>query len=86
MSRIFKDEYNKVGTHLLIANETEITMTISEIESIIGKKLPASAHEHRVWWANHENNPQCFWMRAGYKIESLSSSDLKKKIIVFHKI
>ena len=86
MSRIFKDEYNKAGSHLLVLNEAVITMTFSEIESIIGKKLPASAHEHREWWANHENNSQCFWIRVGYRTDNLSKSDLKKQIIVFHKI
>jgi len=62
----------------------DITLSFSEIESILGFPLPRSAHAHQPWWANqknHDNRSQTSsWMDAGFRVESL---DLRNKWVRF---
>ena len=43
-------------TEFLRNQSDEVEMTFSEIERIIGAKLPPSARYHRAWWSNNEQN------------------------------
>lgn len=62
----------------------DITLSFSEIESILGFPLPRSAHAHRPWWANqknHDNHSQTsIWMDAGFQVESF---DLRNRWVRF---
>ncbi|MBX3677423.1 MAG: hypothetical protein KF853_10405 [Rhodocyclaceae bacterium] len=66
------------------AKRDSITLSFSEIESILGFSLPRSAHDHRPWWANqknHDNRPQTSgWMDAGFQVESI---DIRNKWVRF---
>lgn len=51
-----------------IKNDSMITMSFSEIEKVLGKKLPSSAYSHRSWWANQAAHVQAdAWMSVGMK-------------------
>ena len=50
--------------------------TFSKIEEIIGGPLPASAYNHRAWWANdsvgHVQSQQ--WLDVGWRVSSINMS------------
>lgn len=73
--------YAPIGTHLSSTEEREATLAFGEIESIIGRELPASAHRHRAWWANTDTHSQALtWLSAGWKVEA---ADLDAKTVTF---
>jgi CBS domain-containing protein len=47
----------------------EVRLTFEEIEQIIGGSLPASAYEHRAWWANDsQGHPHSqLWLEVGWR-------------------
>ena len=47
-----RGKYRNLYTHLCGLPAQEWRTTFSEIESILGFELPASARLHRPWWAN----------------------------------
>ena len=50
-----RGKYQRLYTHLLVHQAQEWRTSFSEIESIIGFELPASARIHRPWWANQRS-------------------------------
>ena len=73
--------YGPIGTHLAAESGREATLGFAEIESIIGRTLPASAHRHRAWWANTDTHSQALtWLSAGWKVEA---ADLDAKTVTF---
>lgn len=52
----------------------EVTLLFSEASNILGFSLPASAKDHRAFWANQSNTtnrPQArAWQEAGFHVES----------------
>ncbi|WP_139490159.1 DUF7662 domain-containing protein [Brevibacillus dissolubilis] len=52
-------------------SEVKITLTYSEIENILGFKLPESAYKHREWWANGSHSHSNMWIGAGWKVDSV---------------
>ncbi len=73
--------YAAIGTHLADVSEGEKTLSFDEIESIIGRALPASAHRHRAWWANTDTHSQALtWLSAGWKVEA---ADLDAREVTF---
>ena len=53
---------------------SEVTLTFDDIEGLLGDALPASAREHRGWWANEmrpdSRHVQCrAWMETGWFVE-----------------
>jgi len=64
-------KYGPLGTFLLSEKEKGkkvISKTFSEIEAIIQDKLPATARNNEVWWANDETHVQAKdgWLAAGF--------------------
>jgi CBS domain-containing protein len=53
-----------------------LALTFSEIEAIIGAELPASARDHRSWWANnattHVQAEQ--WLKVNWRVVSINVS------------
>jgi len=62
----------------------EYSLTLSEIESILGVPLPASARNRRAWWSNRSRGAvqADAWMDAGYHVETI---DLDNERITFRK-
>ncbi len=57
----------------------QIPMTFSEIEELIGDKLPSSARKHRPWWSNNPSNSVITyaWLKAGYKTSKVNMNEEK---------
>ena len=70
-------KYDPLQKHLMgiASNVREIRMTFSQIENILGAKLPHSAHVHRAWWANETVGSHVearSWMEAGWRVETVN--------------
>ena len=65
-------------------NGDEVVMTFSEIETLIGRSLAASARTRRAWWSNRSRGAvqAAAWMGAGYHVEEL---DLEAETVTFRK-
>lgn len=60
-------------------NVGEKTITFSEMERILGFKLPKSAYVYRQWWAN-STSPQQHphaqsWLAAGWTVDTVNQQD-----------
>jgi DNA-binding XRE family transcriptional regulator len=62
----------------------EISLTLSEIEALLGDVLPASARTTRGWWSNRARGSlqAAAWMDAGYHVAEV---DLAVERVVFRK-
>lgn len=74
--------YEPLGQYLRKSATGRIPMTFKEIETVIGRKLPASAYRHRPWWANEArgHSHAKAWLQAGYVTEQV---DMSEKKLVF---
>lgn len=77
-----ESKYAPLANHLLKLSKRQERLIIdfSEIEKIIGDRLPATAREHRSWWANdsttHVQSGQ--WLKANWRVVSINMT--KEKI------
>lgn len=64
------------------ADDDVLTFTFEQIEAIIGDRLPATANQHRLWWANdsqgHVQSKQ--WLDVGWRVASV---DTEAQTVVF---
>lgn len=77
-------KYWSLFDHLRRNQQDELTMTFSEIETLLGSDLPPSARSHRGWWSNRSVGAvqAAAWMEAGYHVEEI---DLEEESVTFHK-
>ena len=58
------------------ACKREISLSLTQVESIVGSSLPKSAFKYPEWWSDQTNistRPQAkAWIEAGYKVVSVS--------------
>jgi len=63
--------YRALTDHLLGLHTTTLRMTYREIEGLVGP-LPASAQNHRAWWANDKTHSHgTAWMGAGWLVDEV---------------
>jgi len=69
-----------------IPNEKiNITLYFSEIEDLIGTKLPNSAKKYRPWWANETegtHSQRLAWMNAGWLVDKV---DYETESVIFRR-
>lgn len=75
-------KYDKFCQYLLGSGMSEIKITFTEIETILGFSLPRSAYTYPMWWANYGHSQASSWTGAGYMVKHV---DLKIKTILFTK-
>jgi len=77
-------KYYPLYTYLHTQSLDELTLTLAEIESLLGLPLPASARANRAWWSNRSRGAvqADAWMSAGYHVETI---DLENERITFRK-
>ena len=62
-------KYDPLGQYLSGQPTDSCTLTFSEVETIIGGRLPASAREHQGWWGNDKTHVQArSWMHVDWKV------------------
>ena len=57
-----------------------IKLQFSQIEGLIGKDLPASAHQNPEWWKNKNSVHAKAWQSIGWNIKEVN---LKEKTVIF---
>ncbi len=77
-------KYDRLGTYLREQGWAEIPMTFTEIERVVGTKLPKS-QEYPAWWSNSVTNNVMtkVWLDAGYET---SQVDARGRKLVFKRI
>jgi DNA-binding XRE family transcriptional regulator len=61
----------------------EISLSLGEIEHLLGQALPPSARSRRDWWGNRSGTLQASaWMEAGYHVTVI---DLENERVTFGK-
>jgi hypothetical protein len=49
-----------------------LTMNFADVEQVLGERLPASAHNHRAWWADDASHVHATaWPAAGWPVEGV---------------
>jgi len=64
-------------------NTISIHLSFSEIEAIIGSKLPPSAYKHIAWWANQKYSDHVqtrSWVDIGWMVKK---PNLKSMSVIF---
>jgi hypothetical protein len=59
-------------------------MSFSEIEDVLGFKLPKSAYKHEAWWSNNDtgHSHARAWLKFGWRTETV---DLTKRKVTFRR-
>jgi hypothetical protein len=55
-------------------DQKEVTLSFTQIETIINARLPSSAYGYRQWWENEKEGNHVnarAWSNAGWKVESV---------------
>lgn len=79
--------YDPLRTKLDSVREQTVRLTFSEIEALLGRPLPASAHRFSAWWGNESSRnaghtQAMAWLKAGFK----AKVSLKQRAVDFHRI
>ena len=77
-------KYYPLYTYLNEQPLDELTLTLAEIESMLGVPLPASARTRRAWWSNRSRGAVRgnAWISTGYHVETI---DFANEQITFRK-
>ena len=57
-----------------------VKLQFSQIEGIIGKELPASAHQNTEWWTKENSVHAKAWQSLGWNIKEVN---LEEKTVIF---
>ena len=78
-------KYQPLTSHLRAQRADQVRMSFTEIERVIGAKLPHSADSHRAWWSNNPTNNVMTqaWLDAGFESEHV---DLPGRKLVFRRV
>ncbi len=74
-------EYDPLREYLanLPSYHREAAFSFKELEVILGKTLPPSAHNHRPWWGNdyssRTHSHAQAWIRAGWKVDAVNMKE-----------
>jgi DNA-binding transcriptional regulator YiaG len=66
-------KYYPLFAYLQSRDRAPLTLTLTEIETILQKPLPRSAHRQRAWWSNRSAGAiqAQAWMAAGYQTQAV---------------
>ena len=74
-------KYQPLYQFLANLAESERPMTFTEVEQVLGSRLPRSAHQYQAWWANDKTHTQAqAWLDAGWKT---AKANLIEESVVF---
>jgi len=79
-------KYDRLKMFLSLHRDKEITLTLEQIEIILGSELPDSARLYSAWWSDPSSHPQVgSWSDIGWKAE-LHSEKGKIDWVTFRKL
>ena len=66
-------KYKPLERHLRASGKPRLVLTFSQIEKILGMRLPTSARRHPAWWSNNEGShvQAQAWRDPGYRTEQV---------------
>ncbi len=78
------NKYDRLGTFLRKQGRESVPMTFTEIEQVVGVKLPMS-QKYQAWWSNSTSNNVMtqVWLDAGYRTEQI---DVANRRLVFRRV
>lgn len=81
-------KYAPLTEYLSKISSNKIILTLSEIEKIIGDRLPPSAYKYEVWWANNdETHPHRLgWINADFEVANGSQIKTTHKVVFTRRI
>lgn len=74
--------YTPLSVWFSACGRETVSLDFSEVERILGRKLPPSARRHDVWWRNEDeptsthSQSKYGWMPAGYIVSSVDRNFL----------
>jgi hypothetical protein len=76
-------KYEPLGDYLRRQDRALVPMTFSEIERVVGRKLPSS-QQYPAWWSNSTTNNVMtqVWLDAGFQTEQV---DVQRRKLVFRR-
>lgn len=77
-------KYESLPQFLASAHGATKRLSFTEIERILGFKLPKSAYEHEAWWSNNAtgHSHARAWLQAGWRTEAV---DLAGRKVTFQR-
>ncbi|WP_322517381.1 hypothetical protein SR870_07550 [Rhodopseudomonas palustris] len=77
-------KYEPLTEFLKKQSDAEVRMSFTQIERVIGSKLPPVAQRHRAWWSNSPTNNVMTkaWLEAGFRSEQV---DMESGRLVFRR-
>ncbi|NUM47273.1 MAG: helix-turn-helix transcriptional regulator [Anaerolineales bacterium] len=77
-------KYHPLYLVLSTSGQEEISLSLKEIETLLGHPLPLSAYQNKGWWSNRATqvSQASAWMDAGYHVTHI---DLNHQRITFRK-
>ncbi len=77
-------KYGPFKAYLQQQIASQVPLTFTEIERIIGQRLPSSARKFPAWWSNNSSNNvmTTAWLDAGYESEKV---DINAERLVFRR-
>ena len=78
-------KYDPLGEYLKGRQVSEVPMSFSDIEAVIGGALPPKAVNHPAWWSNNTSNNTMtrVWLDAGFRTERV---DIGGRKLVFRRV
>jgi DNA-binding transcriptional regulator YiaG len=75
-------KYQPLLEFLRGSDRNEITLSFTEIETLIKNTLPNSAKSNRAWWSNRSKGglQASAWIEAGYRVENV---DFEHQCVTF---
>ena len=69
-------KYKPLERHLRASGKPRLALTFSQVEKILGIRLPASARRHPAWWSNNDRShvQAQAWRVTGYRTEQVDIS------------
>ncbi len=71
-------KYRSLAEYLLASGENRVILSYSQIEDILGFRLPDTAHKYKQsYWANTETHSYAMsWLAVGYKARVDTENDV----------
>ena len=65
--------YAPLGEWLAGRADRRVTVSLAQLQTVLGRALPASARVHRAWWGNNDRSPQArAWLSAGWRVAGVN--------------
>lgn len=69
------EKYKALTEYLTSIEKNEIKMTFSEVENVLGFRLPESSYKYPTLWSNSKSHPIAFgWLNAGFMTRQVNIS------------